>query len=207
MDAFTKKLIEGSKIALKMAESLISTPTLINTDLKQGAKYALPILCETVQQSAAAEVSESLVISTDAKKQISDNVAPGSRSWRLTGYIPGLRDGEPTNKYQPFLQFNYGVLWDWFNRGAVLVFKDGYAQIFKNVVIKDLQTSQQKDAANAIAVSMTIKEINILEMGVVNADPDSNLDVNKQAKSMVEQGSAEGQAAEMGGVSAEEMAS
>ena len=207
MDAFTQKIINGDNVAIKMAETLISTPTLINKDLKQGAKYALPLLCETIQQSGAAEVSESLVIYTDAKKQISDNVAPGSRSWHLTGYIPGLRDAEPSNKYQPFLQFNYGVIWDWFNRGAVLVFKDGYAQIFKNVVIKDLQTSQQKDSANAIPFTLTLKEINILEMGVADTDQDSNLDVNKQKKSMPEPGSAEGKAAEMGGVSAEEMAS
>ena len=185
----------------------MSTPTLINNDLNQGAQYAIPLLCETIQQSATAQVSESLVISINAKKQISDNVAPGSRSWHLTGYIPGNIAAELSNRYQPFLQFNYGVLWDWFNHGAVLIFKDGYAQIFKNVVIKDLQTSQQKDSANAIPFSMTLKEINTLTMGVVDADPESNLDVEKQKMSMPAQGSAEGKAAELGGVPAEEIAS
>ena len=105
-----------------------------------------------------------MVISAEAKKYISDNVAPGSKSWRLSGYIPGLRELEPTNKFQPFVQLHTDILWNWFNHGAVLIFKDGNAQIHSQVVIKELQTSQQKDSANATPFSLTLKEINVMPM-------------------------------------------
>lgn len=164
LDGLTQKIINGSKTALKMAETLITTPTLINIDIRQGAQYAIPLMCETNQKSASAEVSESLVISAEAKKYISDNVAPGSKSWRLSGYIPGLRELEPTNKFQPFVQLHTDILWNWFNHGAVLIFKDGNAQIHSQVVIKELQTSQQKDSANATPFSLTLKEINVMPM-------------------------------------------
>ena len=85
MDAFTQNIVNGSAKALKMAESLITTPMLINTDLTQGIKYAIPLLCETNQKSASAQVSESLVVSTEAKKYVTDNISPGSRTWRLSG--------------------------------------------------------------------------------------------------------------------------
>ena len=207
MDAFAQKIIDGSKTALKMAETLVATPTLINIDIKQGAKYAIPLMCETNQKSASAEVSESLVISTDAKKQITDNVAPGSKSWKLSGYIPGMKELEPTNKYQPFVQLHADILWNWYEHGAVLIFKDGDAHQYKQVVIKDLQTSQQKDSRNAMPFSMTLKEINILEMGVTSGDVNSYLGINKQKVSTPEPGSFIGKAKALGGVFAEKLTS
>lgn len=205
MDEFTRKIIDGSKTALKMAETLVTTPMLINTDLKQGAKYAIPLMCETNQKSASAEVSDSLVISTDAKKYVTDNVAPGSRSWSITGYIPGIKELEPTNKFQPFVRLHTDILWNWFSNGAILVFKDGDAHFYKQVVIKDLKTSQQKDVANATPFSITLKEINTLQMGVIGTDPESSLSPDKQKSSIPEQGSAIGQPAEMGGVSTQKI--
>ena len=202
MDAFAQKIIDGSKTALKMAETLVSTPMLINIDLKQGAKYAIPLLCETNQKSASAEVSESLVISSDAKKNITDNVAPGSKSWRLSGYIPGIRELEPTNKFQPFVQLHTDILWSWFDHGAVLVYKDGNAQIHKQVVIKELQTSQQKDSLNATPFSLTLKEINTMETSLTDLPDDYFLSTDKAKKSMTTTGSALGNASPLGSVTA-----
>ena len=57
LDRLTKKIISGSVVALKLVDTLEPTPTLVNTDIRQGAIYAIPLQCETNQKSANAEVS------------------------------------------------------------------------------------------------------------------------------------------------------
>lgn len=201
MDGISLKITKGNRAAIALAKTLITTPTLINTDPKQGAIYAIPLQVETNQKSASAQVSESLVLATDAKKFISDNVAPGSKSWKLGGYIQGIPRLEPSNYFQPFVQLHTDILWNWRDRGAVLIFKDGNAQIYKRVVIKDLQTAQQKDSANATPFTMTLKEINVLETS--NTDQGDNSDANKMAKSLPAVGSALGAALTLGMTAAE----
>ena len=192
MDGLTLKITNGNRKALALAKTLVTTPTLINTDIRQGAVYAIPLDVETNQKSAAAEVSENLVISTDAKKYISDNVAPGSRSWRLAGYLKGIPRLEPSNYFQPFVQLHADILWSWYLHGAVLVFKDGNAQIYQKVVIKDLQTAQQKDSANAMPFTLTLKEINVMETSTADLPDDASGDPNRIAKSLPAVGSALG---------------
>ncbi len=169
MDGLTLKITSGNRKALALAKTLVTTPTLINTRITQGAIYAIPLDVETNQKRAAAEVSESLVIATKAKEYISDNVAPGSTSWQLSGYIKGIPRLEPTNYFQPFVRLHTDILWNWFKSGAMLTFKDGDSQLYLNVVIKDLQTAQQKDSANAVPFTMTLKEINVMEEGPMSA--------------------------------------
>lgn len=203
MDGLSLKIIEGSKNAQALAKTLATTPTLINTDIKQGAVYAIPLDVETNQKSATAEVSESLVISTDTKKYVSDNIAPGSKSWRLSGYIRGIPRLEPTNFFQPFVQLHTDILWNWFTRGAVLTFKDGNAQIYQNVVIKDLQTAQQKDSANATPFTITLKEINVLDTSPLEVEDSNTLDIGKLMKSRPVIGSAIGATVSLGVTAAE----
>lgn len=203
MDGLTLKITTGNRKALALAKTLVTTPTLINVDIRQGAIYAIPLEVETNQKSAAAEVSEKLVISTDAKKYISDNVAPGSRSWRLSGYLKGIPRLEPTNYFQPFVQLHADILWNWFMRGAVLTFKDGNAQIYPRVVIKDLQTAQQKDSANAMPFSLTLKEINIMQTTTADLPADATGDPNKIAKSIPVIGSSLGAPLTLGMTAAE----
>lgn len=200
MDGITQGILNDNKAILNEIKSLITTPTLINTDIRQGAKYAIPLMCETNQMSAAAEVSESLVITYDSKKYMSDNVAPGSRSWHLTGYIIGLRRGmdELSNKYQPTLKFHTDMVWSWFNHGALLIFKDGNARIFKNIVIKDLQTSQVKDAQDAIAFTMTLKEINVMTSSYQNIEDTLSFTGDSSAMSTPVIGSGIGNPLKMG---------
>jgi len=207
MDGITVGILDDNKAILKQIETLVTTPTLINTDITQGAKYAIPLMCETNLMNASAEVSESLVITQTAKQNISDNVAPGSRSWHLAGYIIGVRTNmdELSNKYQPTLKFHVDVLWNWFSNGAVLVYKDGNARIFKRVVIKELQTSQAKDALDGVPFTMTLKEINILEMGEANTEADSLQEMSEQKLSTPEQGSSIGLPTNAGGTSAQKI--
>ena len=202
MDGLTQKITGGNRKALALAKTLVTTPTLINIDPKQGAVYALPLDVDTNQRSAAAEVSESLVISTDAKKYFADNVAPGSQSWHLTGYIVGIKRLEPTNYFQPFVQLHTDILWSWFEHGAVLIYKDGNAQIHNQVVIKDLQTAQQKDSANATPFTLTLKEINVMETSANEQADDATGDINKLKKSLPVAGSILGAAAMLGMTSA-----
>lgn len=203
MDGLSLKITGGNKKALALAKTLVTTPTLINTDIRQGAIYAIPLEVETNQKRASAEVSESLVIATDAKKYISDNIAPGSRSWQLSGYITGIPRLEPTNYFQPFVQLHTDILWSWFSHGAVLTFKDGNAQIYNHVVIKDLQTAQQKDSANACPFTMTLKEINVMDTSAADLPEDETLDIAKLLKSRPAIGSAIGASLTLGVTAAE----
>lgn len=207
MDSLSLKITNGNRKALALAKTLVTTPTLINTDPKQGAIYAIPLEVETNQKRAAAEVSESLVISTDAKKYIADNVAPGAKSWNLSGYIKGIPRLEPTNYFQPFVQLNCDILWNWFNHGAVLIFKDGDAHIYQRVVIKDLQTAQQKDSANACPFTLTLKEINIMETSTADLPDNTTEDANKLAKSLPAIGSKLGAPAALGMTAADTVVS
>ncbi len=203
MDGLTLKITNGNRKAIALAKTLVTTPTLINTDIRQGAVYALPLKVETNQQSASAEVSESLVISIDTKKNVSDNVAPGSINYHLTGYIKGIPQLEPSNYFQPFVQLHTKMLWNWFKHGAVLVYKDGNAEIHKQVVIKDLQTAQQKDSANGTPFTMVLKEINVMSTSAVENAAESINDANKLKLSSPTVGSALGLEATLGMTSAE----
>jgi hypothetical protein len=202
MDGLTIKITNGNRKAIALAKTCVTTPTLINLDPTQGAVYAIPLDVETNQRSASAEVSESLVIGTEAKKNITDNVAPGSQSWHLTGYLAGIKRLEPTNYYKPFVQLHTDILWQWFGRGAVLIYKDGNAQVHEQVVIKDLQTAQQKDSANATPFTLTLKELNVMSASPNAVDDSTNTDVNKAIKSMPAIGSKLGRAAALGMTSA-----
>lgn len=203
MDGLTLKITTGNRKALALVKTLVTTPTLINTDIRQGAIYAIPLDVETNQQRASAEVSESLVIAMDAKKFISDNVAPGSRSWTLSGYIRGIPRLEPSNYFQPYVMLHTQIVWGWFNKGAVLVFKDGDSKIYTRVVIKDLQTAQQKDSANAVPFTMTLKEINVMDTTALNFAENAVGDVNKLKKSLPAIGSIAGAAVDLGVTAAE----
>ena len=202
MDGLTLKIIEGSRAALSLAKTCISTPALINNkrDLSQGPVAVIPLECETSQKSAQAEVSESLVISSEAKKYVSDNIAPGSKSWTLSGYIAGNKATDQTVYFQPTIKINVDVLWQWFERGAVLIFKDDSSQIYDNVVIKSLQTSLQKEAGNAIAFQMTLKEINVMETGLSGLIGGISGTLNRVKKSIAQVGSALGPMASLGTV-------
>lgn len=203
MDGLSLKITEGNRKALALAKTFVTTPTLININPIQGAVYAIPLDVETNQKRASAEVSESLVISTDTKKFISDNVAPGAKSWNLSGYLKGIPRLEPSNYFQPFVQLHTDILWNWFNHGAVLIFKDGDAHIYQRVVIKDLQTAQQKDSANACPFTLTLKEINIMETSTLDLPDNANGDINKLAKSKPGVGTALGAVLTLGMTAAE----
>lgn len=191
MDGLTQKIISGNSAALQMVKTALTTPTLININPDQGMPYALPLECETFEQSGSAQVSESLLIIKNGKKNITDNVAPGSWTWDISGYIPGNKLLEVTNFYTPFVRLNTDILQQWFEKGAVLKFKDMDNRFHSNVVIQNLRVSHQKDCANAAPFTMTIKELNVVQNGDEAAQ-------NANLKSLAKAGSILGTAAKVG---------
>lgn len=167
MDGITRAITQGNPVALKLVKTALTTPTLINEDPTQGMRYAIPLECETYDQSGSAQVSESLVIIRTGKQNVTDNVAPGAWSWDMSGYIPGNKLLEPTNYFTPFVKLNTDILKQWFKSGAVLVFKDIEARLYKRVVIQSLRVSHNKECLNMAPFTMTLKEINVMEDGLV----------------------------------------
>lgn len=172
MDALTKLVTQGSPAALNLVKSLLATPILINPGVinsrDQGMPFAIPLETETNSQTGSAEVSESLVITKNQKRNLTDNVAPGAWSWNLSGYIPGITALEPTNKFTPFVMMNTALLRNAYKQGYVLIFKDIDAAIYKTVAIQSLTINPQADCRNKTPFSMTLKEINVLE--ALNSD-------------------------------------
>lgn len=167
MESLTRLVAQGAPGALKMVKSLLDTPALINTgfsgEASQGLPFVVPLDTESHVQQGDALVSESLVITQTQKKNIADNVAPGSWEWSLSGYIPGMPDLELTNLFTPFVKLNVSLLKNAFQKGYILTFKDIDASIYKRVVIKRLSIKTDSDARNAAPFSMTLKEINVLD--------------------------------------------
>lgn len=187
-----KAVIENTSGAMNLVKTFITTPILINTDTSQGMKYAIPLEVESYQEEGNAEVSESLVITTNRKTNVADNVAPGSMTWTMSGYIPGDKSLEPTNYFTPIVRLNTDIVRMWFKRGAVLIFKDANAQIHEQVVIKSLKTSMDKDCQNKTPFSMTLKEINVMENGL------EDIESVAEQNAMAEVGSALGPVAMVG---------
>ena len=168
MDGLSQLVINGNPTALNLVKTLLDSPMLINPSitkdgLSQGAPFAIPLETETHQQTGNAEVSESLVITAEGKRNVADNVAPGSWTWNLSGYIPGNAALEITNLYTPFVALNSYLIRNAFQKGYVLIYKDIDAQIYRRVVIKSLTISTKADCRNKTPFSMVLKEINVMD--------------------------------------------
>lgn len=166
VDRFSQAILNGKPTALKMAKTLLTTPTLIYTGEYDGflrLPFAVPLEVENHQMSGMAEVSESLVIAATKKINVSDNVAPGSWTWELNGYIPGIAGLEPTNLFTPFVTLHTELLKAAFKNGYVMIYKDIDAQIYRRVVIKSLTISEKSDCKNKKPFSMSLKEINVVD--------------------------------------------
>lgn len=158
----------GGAAALDLVKSMLSTPTLINPGFgyypnQTKFPFAIPLETESHQQSGQSEVSQSLVITKSNKKNISDNIAPSSWTWQLSGYIPGS-SMEVTNLFTPIVKLNTDLLKMAWEKGYLLIFKDVDAHIYNDVVIQSLTISTQADCKNKTPFSMTLKQINKLDL-------------------------------------------
>lgn len=163
VDGFTALLIQGNSAALNMAKSVITNPMLINTDPEQGTPWAVMLEVEDHDKGLDAEVSESLVITKNGKKNVADNVAPGSWTWQLAGYIPGIPEMQLTNLFTPYVRVQTDYLTRAAENGHVLLYKDLDNKVYKYVTIKSIHVKTQKDCRNKTPFSLTLKEINLLD--------------------------------------------
>lgn len=161
MNEFTRKLITGNPRALQYAKSLLTDPALVFTI--GGSKIMIPLEVETCQQSGEAQVSEQLLVTSEGKKYISDNVAPGPWTWTLSGYISGVDAAELTNYYTPGLRFNIEILKKAFKDGMRAFFKDQDCWPYDNVVIQSLTLETVKDCKNKKPFQMVLKQIEVLK--------------------------------------------
>lgn len=167
----TKLIAQGNSQALSLAKTLLSSPILINPPAGTEHAYenqtmmpfVIPLETETHKQHLDAEVSESLIITKENKVNVTDNVAPGSWSWQLSGYIPGIPELEPSNLFTPFVTMMTNYLKKAAEKGYLLIYKDIDSSIYYNVVIKSIDVETQKDCRNRTPFSMTLKAINTLD--------------------------------------------
>ncbi len=155
-------IIQGNARAASLAKSMVENPTLISTT--SPYIFTISLECDSYRQYSDADVAESIVISTesDAKKYISDNVAPRPWTWELSGFIPGLSSIEKTNLYTPIVATNRLFLRKVFEKGIRLRFKDMYNKVWDNVVIQNLELSTEADCKNKQPFKMTLKRIDTL---------------------------------------------
>lgn len=172
MDGLTQLIIKaqnglGGSGVLNLVKSMLDTPSLINPGFsyypnQSKFPFAIPLETETHQQSGQSEVSQSLIITKTNKKNMSDNVAPSSWTWELSGYIPGS-SLEVSNLYTPIVKTNTNLLKYAWQNGYLLVFKDVDSQIYNNVVIKNLSISTQADCKNKTPFTLTLIQINNMD--------------------------------------------
>lgn len=166
-----KLVAQGNNQGLKLVKTLLQSPMLINPPAGMPYSYenqamlpfVIPLETENHKQHLDAEVSESLIISKTEKVNVTDNVAPGSWSWQLSGYIPGIPELEPSNLFTPFVAMMTNYLKRAAAKGFLMVYKDIDAAIYTNVVIKSIDIDTQKDCRNRTPFTMTLKAINTLD--------------------------------------------
>lgn len=163
MDKLTKQILSGSSAAaMNLVKSLITNPMLINADPTQEQPWSISLEVEDEAQNVSAEVSESLLIADDTKTNVADNVAPGSWTWDLSGYIGGIPELQYTNYYTPFVTHQVNYLKMAAKKGFILQFKDSDCALYRRVVIQSLTIRQEKDCRNKRPFSMSLKEINVI---------------------------------------------
>lgn len=158
----TNAVVKANAKALNLVKTLVENPTLISTTAPYY--FTIPLEVDSYRQYADADVAESVVISTesDAKKYISDNVAPRAWTWEMSGYIPGLASLEKTNLYTPIVATNRLFIRKVFEKGVRLRFKDMYNKVWDNVVIQNLELTTEAECKNKQPFKMTLKRIDTL---------------------------------------------
>lgn len=143
------------------AESFTTNPTLTNPN---DDSFFIELFVENHEQTASAEVSESLIISTstDSKKYISDSVAPGPWEWSLEAYIKADEAELIAGCYQS-LKTKIERLKKVYEDGTRLTYKDIDCSEYEDVVIQQLSISFDSENANVRKVSLQLKKINIQE--------------------------------------------
>ena len=189
-------LILQNPKAVNMAKTLTEMPALMSTN----PPFFIPLELTGYGKDGNAEIAERpVIVSGQAKKkQVTDNVAPGTWEWTLEGYIPGLSAIELTNLYTPFVILNRALLETAFKNGTPITFKDRDCVIYKSeVVIKSLHLGMEAEVANKTPFTMTLKQIVTLNLANETLD-------TIEASAIPQEGLTAGNEAGMGSVATDQ---
>lgn len=175
--------------ALQIIKSLLNNPMIVST----SPPWAISLEVTSYSKKSDAEVSQYPVIvpTTGVKQFLGDNVAPHPKEWNLSGYIHGEPMIELTSTFTPIVDLNAILLWQAYEKGQRVIFKDMDNIPYLNCVISSLEIHYEKDCANKRPFTMTLKEIKTLEMSLATL-------TDTEAAGTVAAGSAGGAAADMG---------
>jgi len=146
------------------SSTLPSSIRIENSAYKVGAQSAVST---QVLVSIATDKSGN---TTSAKQFITDNVAPGPRTWTISGWISSnspvslLFNAPQTVGLDTSIRNQEKALWDFFYNRSIGQFKDKNGQLFPYVVIESVDFDADALTQNALPISLTLKQINILQI-------------------------------------------
>jgi hypothetical protein len=164
--------------ALKSNNQFNQVPVLImeSTDAS-GAIRPLQVRLESASYSleAQAAVSMQTLISinpdgTTNKQYITDNVAPGPRTWTIGGWISSselsvaLFTATAVRGIDSTIKQQVQAIWDAFYSRKTLKYRDKDGMLWPMVVIESLRLDADPLTENKVPISITIKEVNLLAL-------------------------------------------
>lgn len=125
---------------------------------------------EIYREIDRADVSSQMILSTAGNKRyVSDNVCPQPRTWHITGYISG-EIYEVSALFIPSLKKKKDKLRKLYLNREITWFKTRECELV-NVVIESIEFEPRADVANKLPLTITLKEVEILTVGVFNPSP------------------------------------
>ncbi len=174
-------IIANSAKAISAAATYLSNPVLIfktsiganigglKLDLNVPSMFCF-LEAEVRRKIGTADVTTTpVIISGGVKQYANDSVSPQPWVWELEGYIPGISQIETTVNFTPLLRYNIASLESAYREGMVCGFKDTDNKYYNDVVIERLEISDSADVKNKQPFSMTLREIYIIEGGLLGA--------------------------------------
>jgi hypothetical protein len=165
------QLVTGTTTGSGGALSTIASNASIPSIRIENSAYKV-----SAQSAVSTQVLVSIVtdpttnVTTSAKQYITDNVAPGPRTWTISGWISsttlaGLLFNSPlTVGLDTSIRKQEQALWDFFYKRSVGQFRDKNGQLFPYVVIESVDFDADALTQNALPISLTLKQINILQI-------------------------------------------
>lgn len=144
-------LSSAGSVGMQVLREILSTPQL---------NY-IPIYTPTLKCTREAVISTSMVMSqvTGKKSFVTDNSAPGPRTWSLTGYLRSLIPQLESNMIvYPTILLQKSVLDMSMTGGEPVVFrtKDGE---FVDVLIRSLTIEDEQQGENSAKITVTVQEV------------------------------------------------
>ena len=141
--------------ALRLLRNLLTLPYL----------GFIPIHTDSFVTKRAAEISTQLIVSQGigGKEFITDNIAPGPRTWDLKGYISGIPFIELSNWFMPSLMAQKLVIDTWYTSRKPVPFRTTDGEIL-TVLIRECSFIEEPENMNTVRIEVSLQEINYLTM-------------------------------------------